>query len=170
MHVEIFFILFYLIFFTFTYIFVNVIWVGYKWHQNHGIPSNIKSCKNDIINTLTHRKDNTVLFKPWMKKAYFGPVDRKDKSFCVTYTTRGHFCSFAVRCVWACVCERKWGKAVLLQGEVPDEAGVRVVGWRRSAVRGWHHRLGRVRTVHVAVRLHVMAAQHVRTYGKHPCH
>lgn len=43
--------------------------------------------KNDIINTLTHRKDNTVLFKPWMRKAYFGPVDRKDKSFRVIFTT-----------------------------------------------------------------------------------
>lgn len=59
---------------------------------------------------------------------------------------------------------------MLLQGEVPDEAGVRVVGRRRGAVRRRHHRLRRVRSVHVAVRLHVVASQHVRTYKKHPCH
>lgn len=50
---------------------------------------------------------------------------------------------------------------VSLEGEVPDEAGVRVIRRGRAAVGGRHDGLTAVASVHVSIGLHVVAAQHV---------
>lgn len=50
-----------------------------------------------------------------------------------------------------------------LQGEVPDEAGVRVIRWW-AAVRSSHYILTAVATVHVTVTLHVVAVEHAWTH------
>lgn len=50
-----------------------------------------------------------------------------------------------------------------LEGEVPDEAGVRVIRRGRATVGGRHYSLIAVATIHVAVGLHVVAAEHVGT-------
>lgn len=50
-----------------------------------------------------------------------------------------------------------------LEGEVPDEAGVRVIRRGRATVGGRHYSLIAVATIHVAVGLHVVGAEHVGT-------
>lgn len=47
-----------------------------------------------------------------------------------------------------------------MEGEVPDEAGVRVIrGW--AAVGSRHYRLTAVATIHVTIGLHVVVVEHV---------
>lgn len=53
-----------------------------------------------------------------------------------------------------------------LEGEVPDEAGVRVIRRGRATVGGRHYGLIAVATIHVAVGLHVVAAEHVGSCEK----
>lgn len=50
-----------------------------------------------------------------------------------------------------------------MEGEVPDEAGVRVIwrGW--AAVGSRHYSLTAVATVHITIGLHVVAVKHVGT-------
>lgn len=53
-----------------------------------------------------------------------------------------------------------------MEGEVPDEAGVRVIrrGW--ATVGGRHYSLIAVATIHVTVGLHMVAAEHAGTCEK----
>lgn len=48
-----------------------------------------------------------------------------------------------------------------MEGEVPDEAGVRVIRRGRATVGSRHKSLTAVATVHVAIGLHVVAVEHV---------
>ena len=60
----------------------------------------------------------------------------------------------------------EWEKEGLsLEGEVPDEAGVRVIWRGRAAVRGWYDWLTAVAPVHVPVVLHVVAPVHRGAWG-----
>lgn len=53
-----------------------------------------------------------------------------------------------------------------LEGEVPDEAGVRVIRRGRAAVGSRHYSLTAVATIHVTIGLHVVAVEHICTCEK----